>query len=290
MRVCMIVGVLLMGSPAWGELVLTFNHEIDIPDLDIITGLDFDSAQEVLWIAGVGEDRPGDDVVIAWSVEQDQELSSFALEGRVGPMSIAQHPTTKNLFVFWDESGGDSSVPGGGEYTPSGTLVRTFENLDKKVRGLTFDSNGDLYGVNGAGFSLIDQTTGAPIGRVDVDGIPNAINAAAIDPLTGNLFFYHAKSVSDDLLYEIDLASGNLLSTTNVSRSLLGGKHGVSTGFTFSPSGDQLYIGGTTQGDQPDILVVLNRVPEPSSLCLVLLGSVVLCFARRYRAATFKQP
>ncbi len=60
MRVCMIVGVLLLAGPASGELVLTFNREIDVPELDKITGLYFEGEQEVLWIAGLGEDRPGE--------------------------------------------------------------------------------------------------------------------------------------------------------------------------------------------------------------------------------------
>lgn len=284
MRVCMIVGVLLVAGPAWGELVLTFNREIDIPELDKITGLDFDSDQGVLWIAGVGEDRPGTGgAVIAWSVEQDQELSSFAPLSFTFPISIAQHPTTKNLFMFWTEPAGDSSVPGGGEYTASGALVRTFDNVDSYVHGLAFDSNGVLYGARGAGFSRIDQTTGLPIDWVNVAGISTGLSAAAFDPLTGNLFFYESDDPRSDWLHEIDISSGELLSSTELDRSLLGGKEGALTGFTFSPSGDKVYIGGTTQADLWETLVVLNRIPEPSGLCLVLIGSGVLCLSGRRR-------
>jgi len=290
MRVCMIVGVLLVAGPAWGELVLTFNREIDIPELDKITGLDFDSDQGVLWIAGVGEDRPGTGgAVIAWSVEQDQELSSFAPLSFTFPYSIAQHPTTKNLFMFWSKPvgppGDDSFALGGGEYTSSGALIRTFGDFDRDyhVAGLAFDSNGVLYGARGAGFSRIDQTTGLPIDWVNVAGISTGLDAAAFDPLTGNLFLYNANSVSNDLLHENDISSGELLSTTELNRSLLGGKEGASTGFTFSPSGDKVYIGGTTQADLWETLVVLNRIPEPSGVCLVLIGSVVVCLSGRRR-------
>ena len=297
MRVSMMVAVLLLAGPVRGELALTFNRQIYVPDLDLIGGLDFDSEQQVLWIAGVGDEHPvGDAVVIAWSVEQDQELSSFALNPYVttyvtGPYAIAQHPTTKNLFLFWSKPvgppGDDSFALGGGEYTSSGALIRTFGDFDRNyhVAGLAFDSNGVLYGARGAGFSRIDQTTGLPIDWVNVAGISTGLDAAAFDPLTGNLFLYHANSVSNDLLHEIDISSGELLSTTELNRSLLGGKEGASTGFTFSPSGDKVYIGGTTEARLGATLVVLNRIPEPSGLCLVLVGSgVVLLSGRRPRS------
>jgi DNA-binding beta-propeller fold protein YncE len=234
-----------------------------------------------------------------WDIEAGQVVSGFALgRTRAAPSGIAVHPGTKNLFVFWPQSMGQPNdddvifVPAGGEFTRTGSRIRSFDSLVQEITGAAFDSSANLFGVSETRLNGLDQTTGAP---EVITEIPTLMTGLALDPATGNLFAYEpyaSGSMFYDAILELDPSTGELLSTTKVPRSLFFGDDPFNIlrffglALAFNDRGDKLYVGGATEGiGFQERILVFDRilVPEPSALAIGLPGFVVLIL-KRYRS------
>lgn len=257
------------------SLILSLDKVIDIGVLrfNSVGGAAFDAASGNLWISdasGVGVGFTNQ--VVELNPDTEHVVSSFnanVIPGlSEGPDALALHPITGNLFLFSVFSEAEA-----GEVTQAGALVREFTTV-AAAGGATFNGSNELivcYEGWDPTLHRINQETGVLETSVPLVGYEDRISALAHDPFTGNLFAYGDEN---ETLLELDEATGQILSTTDVSGFLVD-EPSYPTGMTFNATGDKIYFSRGSHGGEDD-LIVLNRViPEPSTLAMLGLGGLL---------------
>jgi len=272
----------------------------------------------------------GDDLLIQIDPATGQVQSSIGVSaGIFGPWpfatNIAFAPNGKLFGTSLNASGDDLLI----EIDPATGQVLSSTGVSAGIFGpwpfgtdIAFASNGDLYGtsLNAAGQDLliqIDPATGQVLSSIGVSaGIfgpwPFATNIA-IAP-NGKLFGTSLNAAGDDLLIEIDPATGQVLSSTGVSAGIFG-PWPFDTDIAFAPDGTLYGTSLNAEGD--DLLIQIDpatgqvqsstgvsagifgpwpfatdiafvpaqSVPEPGTLPILALGAVgVLGLMRRRKA------
>jgi hypothetical protein len=200
-------------------------------------------------------------------------------------LSLAVHPTTRNLFIGWFKQV-DSQPDHGGfsEFTQGGALLSN-EDLGGNyyASGAAFNPAGKLVLIHtGGGIDVTNPATRVieSTGFVH-DAFPGQNYASAdFDPLTGHLVL----SGTNTGIVEFDATTLAVLSSVDDTPFLpapgfLQPTHGRVQALAFSRSGDQLYLGGDFG------LIVLDRaVPEPCGV-VTLLACLLPVMTRRSRRA-----
>ena len=271
---------LLFGSPG---LDISLNRSLDISSLGISAGgLAFDPVSENIWLSDSIDDMNTVTEIDPLTGATLSQLNASIVPGlALGPDGLALDPATGNLFlfsVFFEDIAG--------EITQDGTLVRTFPSGNNSASAtflpsgeliLVDEDNGDIFQTN--------PITGMVESTVPLDpDFTTRIGAASFDPLTGNLFAF---SDSLNSLLEIDLNTGDVLSTTDMSAFIPSAN--FASGLAFNASGSILFLANSSI----DELLVFDRptgaIPAPSlppiavpalnSISVFFLMLMVFCIA-----------
>ena len=285
MMVCALVTCPLAVARA-GSLNLSLDSVVDISGLgfDSVGGAAFDDATGRLWLS----DSTGTAIATNLVAEIDPATGSVfsSFDASVipnldrGADAIAIHPTTRNLFLF--SSFGESVA---GEVTQAAALVQSFASAND-AGAAAFSDSGTLFTLTQDDGELqrINPSTGAVEATIPLVGYTGRISAADFDPVSGRMYAFG--DATDELL-EINVNTGQVLSTTDVSGFLLASA--FPTGFAFNADGTKLFLARGT-GAGAESLIVLNvtqsTVPEPASATLCALCAVAILAAgyRRRRA------
>jgi len=256
-----------------GDLMLSLQQTTDISSLGIINvgGMAFDASDDRLWLTDAGDDTVFEIDPFTGSVMST--IDATVIPGfSGGPDAIALQPGTGDLYLF-DTFGS----PTYGVVSQSGAYVRPLGGLPD-AGGAAFSNAGELFVVdqNDAFVRQLDPITGFAIAPdISLIGFSGRLGAAAFDPVSGNLFAYASDDVS---LLEIDLVTGNILSTTDLTAFIP--FQGFPAGMAFDGTGDHLFLSNHSTNE----LVILRTtaVPEPSHL-LVFAAATGLCWCRKSR-------
>lgn len=284
---------------AAAPLDLSLRQYTDISALGFggVGGLAYDPTSGDMWIADAAgtffSPGPGETNTFALIDPDTGTLMSGpfdAANGNVflGPDALAWNPAADELVMFSAFLDRTAGVTNG-----AGAPVRSLSIASRQYAGAAFNAAGELWVAdreqqtfNPDFLKRIDPLTGAELGNVEITGAsfnPN-LSGLVFDPMTGNAIAF---DTSQNVLLEIDLGTGTVLSETSVGAFLR--ESAVPGGIAFDASGGTLYLGsgvgfGHPTGITSD-LVVLNRlgggtaIPLPASLWLLLPG---LAFLRRF--------
>jgi len=272
--VCLALFALPLHSAQAGPLNLSLDRVLDISGLGFnsVGGAAFDSSTGNLWLS----DSTGQPSATNLVVELDpvtgavvQSFDASVVPGlSAGADALAIEPVSKDLYLF--SSFGESVA---GRVTQAGTLVQTL--IDSGNAGAAaFTQSGDLFTLtqDTGLWQQIDPATGAVQSSGSLIGYSGRIAAADVHPVTGMLFAYG--DATDELL-EIDLNTGQVLSTTDMSPLLLAAD--FPTGFSFNADGTELYLGRGTGAGAGSVLVFdvsTSLVPEPAAVLYALMSGL----------------
>jgi hypothetical protein len=255
------------------QLDLSLEKIEDISALGFVAvgGADYDSDTGHLWMSERISQTGFDNMVAEFDPVSGQIHTTFdasVVPGLTnGPGALAVHPRSGNIFAF------SSFKNLAGEVTQAGTLVKTLAG--DYIDAAAFNSRNELYVLrdpppagNGK-LHRLNQATGEIETTVSISGYSGAISSMDFDPARGRLFVYADPS---DALLEVDLESGDVVSTTSLQEffALAQLPFGFpnTAGFAFNEDGTRLfisrgddYVSGAPVGGE--VLLVLNRqVPD----------------------------
>lgn len=279
-QIITVVTYCLTASIAQAELDLSLNSVIDIEHLEFngVGGAAYDVQSGNLWLSDSG---PSTNNIVELNPMTGAVVSSFSASVvpglEQGPDAIAMHPDSGNLFLFSTFQEQDVT----GQVTQEGLLIPGFDGPEN-IGGAAFSADDRLFAARQSDGTLfeLDVDTGGLISTTDIVGFSNRVGALDFDPVTGNLVAY---STNTQELLEIDVSSGAITGITDVSSFLV--LPSFPSGIAFDETGSTLFI-SSGQNAGADELVVLNRVPEPSSMAL-LVG--VLTILERKSRRPFKK-
>ena len=234
-----------------------------VPSATAIGGVALDPSTERLWLS----EATGTNVIYEIDALSGALVSTFSasvVPGLTnGPDAMTLDPFTGDLVMF---SAANESAAG--VVTQDGTLVRAFPS-SHGANASCFDALGALWiysdQVGGGDDALhrLDPITGALGPAIPIVGQTTRAWSMDIDPVTGNLFV----AVETNLLIEVELPSGVILSTTDLSPFVNTFTGDFAFGLTFDATGERLFFSHSTHASGE--LVVLNRtlMPVGSTYC-----------------------
>ncbi len=285
--------LLLVAMPAMQQRIaraaplnLSLSGVIDISGLGFnsVGGMAFDDVSGRLWLSDSTGQPAATNLVVAIDPTTGNVLQSF--DASVVPNllrgadALAIEPATNNLFLF--SSFGESVA---GEITQSGTFVQSLSGSGN-AGAAAFAPSGTLLTLTQDSGQLqqVDPATGDVLSTSSLIGYTGRISAADFDPVSGRLFAY---GDATDTLLEIDVATAQVLSQTDVSPYLLASD--FPTGFAFNADGSRLYLARGTGAGAEAVLVfdvaTPPVIPEPSAALLAMFAALSLgvLTARRRR-------
>lgn len=300
---CLLALSLVLPPSALGALSLTLRQYTDIAAFQFggVGGLSFDPLSGELWIADAAgtflTPGPGETNTFARIDPLTGVPSTLLLDAAngnvfLGPDALAWDPSAAELVMF--SAFGDRTA---GVTNAAGAPVRSLTIDSRQFAGAAFDAAGELWVAdreqqvfNPDFLRRLDPLTGTTLASVEILGAsfnPN-LSALAFDPVTGNAFGY---DTDQQVLLEIDLSSGNVLSETAVGAFVR--EVAVAGGIAFNATGDRLFLGsGVGLGHPTGItsdLVVLDRfagtaIPLPAPLVPMATAlAALVAGGRRWR-------
>ena len=223
------------------SLVQTTN--LDALGLFAIGGLTYDDTDDRLWVSDAALNTVFEVDPFAGTLFSSFDVS-VAISGLTGgPDGVAVHPGTGELYFF---EGFGSQLAG--VTTQAGAFVRNLTSFDR-ANGAAFNDAEKLFvfNVNEVTYKEVNTNTGAILSSQRIVGVNPSISAIDFDPVSGNLFAYNPTPME---LLEIEVSTGNVLSTTDLS-AFFG--LGNARGMAFNTTGDRLFI-----SNDDDQIVVLG--------------------------------